>query len=165
MLKRRTRKSRTTINKYSYKTIIVTVLMQVEENQGYILRVSHDDWVEQIFELKKYYSGINRNWRVGTPILLAKKTQVGDSFIGYGITDKVEMLFEMSAEEEHYCKENGWKVCITFKPLIRFLNPVPIKMTPIGNDRRKGMFLHGVMLSEDTVDTILEIAEEYTPLT
>jgi hypothetical protein len=31
--------------------------MQVEENQGYILRVSHDDWVEQIFEIGKYYSG------------------------------------------------------------------------------------------------------------
>ena len=48
--------------------------MHVEERPGYILRVSHDDWVEQIFELKKYYSGIIRNWRIGTPILLAKKT-------------------------------------------------------------------------------------------
>ena len=37
--------------------------MQIEENQGYILKVSHDDWVEQIFELKKDYSGIIRNWR------------------------------------------------------------------------------------------------------
>jgi len=137
--------------------------MQVEENHGYILRVSHDDWVKQVFELKKYYSGIIRNWRVGTPILLAKKTQVGDSFLGYGITDKVEMLWEMSAEEEHYCKENGWKVAITFKPIIKFENPVPIKMTPLKGDKRKGMFLHGVILTEDTVDTILEIAEEYTP--
>ncbi len=137
--------------------------MQVEENHGYILRVSHDDWVDQIFELKKYYSGIIRNWRVGTPILLAKKKHVGDSFLGYGITDKVEMLWEMSAEEEHYCKENGWKVAITFKPIIKFENPVPIKMTPLKGDKRKGMFLHGVILTEDTVDTILEIAEEYTP--
>ena len=137
--------------------------MQVEENHGYILRVSHDDWVDQIFELKKYYSGIIRNWRVGPPILLAKKNHVGDSFLGYGITDKVEMLWEMSAEEEHYCKENGWKVAITFKPIIKFENPVPIKMTPLKGDKRKGMFLHGVILTEDTVDTILEIAEEYTP--
>lgn len=136
--------------------------MQVEENPGYILRVSHDDWVEQIFDLKKYYSGIIRNWRIGTPILLAKKTQVGDSFLGYGITDKVEMLWEMSAEEEHYCKENGWKVAITFKPIIKFDSPLPIKMTPLKDDRRKGMFLHGVTLTEDTVDTILEIAEEYS---
>ena len=31
--------------------------MQVEENSRCILRVSHDDWVKQVFELKKYYSG------------------------------------------------------------------------------------------------------------
>lgn len=118
---------------------------------------------ETVFELKKYYSGIIRNWRMGTPILLAKTTHVGDSFLGYGITDKVEMLWEMSAEEEHYCKENGWKVAITFKPIIKFKSPVPIKMTPLKGDKRKGMFLHVVILTEDTVDTILEIAEEYTP--
>ena len=67
--------------------------MQIEENQGYILKVSHDDWVEQIFELKKDYSGIIRNWRVGTPIFLAKKKDAGDSFLGYGVTEKVEMLW------------------------------------------------------------------------
>lgn len=46
--------------------------------------MSHDDWVKHVFELKKYFSGINRNRRVGTPILLAKKTKVGDSFLEYG---------------------------------------------------------------------------------
>ncbi len=137
--------------------------MQVEERPGYILRVSHEDWVEQIYEINKYYSGIIRNWRIGTPILLAKKTEVGDSFLGYGITSKVEMLWEMSPEEEHYCKENGWKVALSFKPLIRFENPLPIKMTPLANDKRKGFFLHGVLLPEDTVDTILETAEGLSP--
>ena len=125
--------------------------------------MSYDDWVKQVFELKKYYSGIIRNWRVETPILLAKTTHVGDSFLGYGITDKVEMLWEMSSEEEHYCKENGWKVAITFKPIIKFENPVPIKMMPLKGNKRKGMSLHVVILTEDTVDAILEIAEEYTP--
>ncbi len=134
--------------------------MQVEGRPGYILRVSHDDWVEQIFEIKKYYSGIIRNFRIGTPILFAKKTHVGDSFLGYGITQKVEMLWEMSPEEEHYCKENGWKVAISFKPLIKFENPLPIKMTPLKDDKRKGFFLHGALLSEDTVDSILDTAEE-----
>ncbi len=92
--------------------------------------------------------------------MLAKKTHVGDSFLGYGITQKVEMLWEMSPEEEHYCKENGWKVAISFNPLIKFDNPLPIKMTPLKDDKRKGFFLHGVLLSEDTVDSILETAEE-----
>ncbi len=96
---------------------------------------------------------------MGIPILLAKKIDAGDSFLGYGITAQVEILWEMSAKEEHYCKENGWKVVITFKPLIKFPNHIPIKMSPLKNDKRKGKFLHGAMLPEDTVDTLLEIAE------
>ena len=67
--------------------------MMLEETPGYIMRIINDDWVTQVFELKKYYSGIIRKWRIGTPILFAKKTEVGDSFLGYGITDRVEMLW------------------------------------------------------------------------
>ena len=132
-----------------------------DENPGYILRVSTDDWVEQIFEIKKYYSGIMRNWKRGTPILLAKKTDVGDSFLGYGITDKVEMLWEMTPEEENYCRENNWRCALTLKPLIRFNKPYPIKETFLADDPRKGSFLHGAMLVEVKVDEILEQAEDY----
>jgi len=132
-----------------------------EDNPGYILRVSTEDWVEQIFEIKKYYSGIMRNWKRGTPILLAKKTEAGDSFLGYGITDKVEMLWEMSPEEENYCRENKWRCALTLKPLIRFKNPYPIKETFLAEDKRKGSFLHGAMLMEEQVDEILEHAEDY----
>ena len=39
--------------------------MSLEDTPGYILRVSHDDWVQQIYELNKYYSGIMRHWRIG----------------------------------------------------------------------------------------------------
>ncbi len=136
--------------------------MEVEETLGYIMMISHDDWVEQIFNLNKYYTGLIRKWRIGPPILLAKKTEVGDSFLGYGIVSKVERLWEMSAEEEHYCKENGWKISISFKPLIRFDRPLALKMTPVGDDKRKGMFLHGATLREYTVDTILGAAEKYS---
>jgi len=37
-----------------------------DDNPGYILRVSSDDWVEQVYEINKYYSGIMRHWRIGT---------------------------------------------------------------------------------------------------
>ncbi|MCW4049501.1 MAG: hypothetical protein NWE89_07160 [Candidatus Bathyarchaeota archaeon] len=135
--------------------------MTIDDRPGYILRVSSDEWVEQIYELQKYYSGIMRNWKIGTPILLAKKTEVGDSFLGYGITDKVEMLWEMTPEEENYCRENKWKCALTFKPLIRFDKPLPIKATFLADDKRKGSFLHGAMLNEEQIDTILEAAEDY----
>jgi hypothetical protein len=134
--------------------------MVSEDNPGYVLRVNSDEWVEQIFQLKKYYSGIMRNWRRGTPILLAKKAEQGDSFLGYGITDKVEMLWEMTPEEEDYCRENRWKCALTFQPLIKFEAPLPIKDTVLANDRRKGSLLHGAMLPEEQVDSILDKAEE-----
>ena len=78
--------------------------MSEEQNYGYILRISTDDWLDQVYELKKYYSGVMRGWKRNTSILLAKKTEVGDSFIGYGVIGKVELLWELSPEEEAYCK-------------------------------------------------------------
>ena len=112
--------------------------MVSDENPGYILRVSTDDWVEQIFEIKKYYSGIMRNWKRGTPILLAKKTDVGDSFLGYGITDKVEMLWEMTPEEENYCRENNWRCTLTLKPLDTLREAIPHKRDVSGRRPTQG---------------------------
>jgi len=129
-------------------------------NNGYILRISEDDWEKQVFEIKKYYTAVRRKWHRGTNILLARKTDVGDSFIGYGVVGKVEHLWELSPEEEAYCQENNWKIVITFKALTRFKNPYPIKDTFLADDPRKGSFLHGARLSEEHTDDILEAAEE-----
>jgi len=131
-----------------------------EGRQGYILRISTDAWLDQVYERKKYYSGVMRDWKRGTNILLAKKTNIGDSFIGYGVVDKVEMLWEMTPEDEKYSEENGWKCALSFKTLFRFNKPYPIKESILADDPRKGMFLHGVKLTEEQVDAILEAAEE-----
>jgi len=135
--------------------------MSDEQNYGYILRLSTDSWRDQVFELKKYYSGVMRGWKRETPILLAKKTEAGDSFIGYGVVGKVEMLWELSPEEEAYCRENNWKCALTFKALNGFEKPYPIKESLLADDTRKGAFLHGARLAEDQVDAILDAAEEY----
>jgi hypothetical protein len=42
------------------------------------------------------------------------KAEGRDSFVGYGIVDKVEMLWEMTPEEEDYSRGHGWK-WLTFK--------------------------------------------------
>ena len=103
---------------------------------------------------------MRRKWHRETNILLARKTDVGDSFIGYGVVGKVEHLWELSPEEEAYCQENNWKVVISFKALNRFMNPCPIKATFLAGDPRKGSFLHVARLSEQQTDDILEAAEE-----
>ncbi len=135
--------------------------MSEVENYGYILRISTDEWLDQVYELKKYYSGVVRGWRRETPILLAKKTALGDSFIGYGIVGKIEQLWELPPEEEAYCRENKWKCALTFKALNRFEKPYPIKESSLAEDARKGSFLHGARLAKDEVDAILDAAEAY----
>jgi hypothetical protein len=135
--------------------------MGLGDNPGYVLRISSDEWRDQVFELKKYYSGIMRNWKRGTTILLAKKCDEGDSFLGYGVAERVEMLWEMSPEEEQYCKENNWKCAISFEPLITFMKPYPIKLSILSDDKRKGMYLHGIKIHEGTVNSIIEAAEQY----
>ena len=133
--------------------------MDEESNHGYILRISQDKWEEQVFRLCKYYPGFHRKWKVGTPILLLKKTDIGDSFIGYGITDKVEMPWEMPPEEEKYCKDNGWICALSLNPLVKFEKPIPIKETFLADDKRKGRLLHGIIVSNRNVNEILKAGE------
>ena len=102
-----------------------------------------------------------RGWKRETPILLAMKTDAGDSFIGYGVVGKVEHLWELPPEEEAYCRENNWKCALTFKALNRFERPYPIKESLLSEDPRRGSFLHAARLTEDQVDAILDAAEEY----
>ena len=135
--------------------------MSEDQNYGYILRLSTEDWRDQVYELKKYYSGVMRGWKRETPVLLAMKTDEGDSFIGYGVVGKVEHLWELSPEEDAYCRENNWKCALTFKALNRFERPYPIKESLLADDPRKGSFLHAARLTEDQVDALLDAAEDY----
>jgi hypothetical protein len=66
----------------------------------------------------------------------------------------------MTPEEETYVKEHGWKIGLTLRNLVKFPKPLPIKETIMASDKRRGAFLHGAILSEDQVDSILEAAEE-----
>ena len=136
--------------------------MATTENQanGYILRISHEVLVNQVFSLGKYYSGIQRNFIRGTPLLFAARSEGGDSLVGYGIVDKVEMLWEMTPEEEIYAREHGWKIALTLRGATRFGTPLLIKNSLLKEDKRKGAYLHGAKLSEDTIDALLEQAEE-----
>ena len=133
----------------------------VGEVGGYILRISKEEWVRQVFEKRKYYPGIMRRWAHGTTILLARKTERGDSFIGYGVIGRIDMPWELPEEEREYCKRHGWKCAISFKNLTRFEEPLPIKETFLREDRRKGKFLHGIPLTVEQIDSILESAEDH----
>jgi len=131
-----------------------------QDRKGYILRISKDDWERQVFEQKKYYTGLSRGWKLGTIIFFVRKREAGDSFIGYGIVEKIDTLSELTPEEEKYCEENGWKLALKFKYVSKFSTPYPIKNSILSNDVRKGRYLHGVALNEDQVNEILEKAKD-----
>jgi hypothetical protein len=101
-----------------------------------------------------------RDYKRGTPILLIMKAEGRNSFVGYGIIDKVEMLWEMAPEEENYSRGHGWKCGLTLRGLTRFARPYPIKKSYLSTDPRRGAFLNGAKLTEEQVDSILEAAEE-----
>ena len=133
-----------------------------DENPGYILRISKEEWLEQVFRLKRYYPGLMRRYKPGTPILFVKKADEGDSFVGYGAIDKIEMPWELPPEDEEYCRSNNWKCCITFREdMMRWDRPLPIKESILNGDNRKGSYLHGIKLSTEHVNTILKDAEAY----
>jgi hypothetical protein len=131
---------------------------------GYVLRIKQEDWVEQVFELNKYYTGLVRRYARGDSILfLSKVPKLGDCFIGYGVLDNVEHLWEMTPADEEYAKANGWKIGLTFRGLTRLNFPVPRSATPLSldNDPRTGAFIHGAKISIETVDGVLEACEEH----
>ena len=126
---------------------------------GYVLRISHEDLVDQVFNLGKYYAGIQRNFIRGTPLLFAAKSESGDSIVGYGVVDKIESLWEMTPGDEIYAKEHGWKVGLSLRGATKFKTPLLIKNSLLKEDKRRGAFLHGAKFSKDTIDGLLEQAE------
>jgi hypothetical protein len=132
---------------------------KINSTDGYVLRISHEDLVNQVFSLGKYYSGVIRDFKRGTPLLFAAKSEGGDSLVGYGVIDNVENLWEMLPADEDYAKEHGWKIALTLRGATRFKTPLLIKNSLLKDDKRRGAFLHGAKLSEETIDALLEQAE------
>lgn len=139
---------------------------KISSTDGYVLRISREELAKQVFNIGKYYTGLLRDYKRGTPVIFAKaesvdgKKKTVDCLIGYGVVDKVEMLWEMSPEEEDYCRGHGWRVGLTLKGGIRFRKPLPMKESALKTDKRRGAFLHGAKFSEETIEALLEQAEE-----
>jgi len=127
----------------------------MEETGGYILRISRDEWVKQVFNLKRYYAGVRRRWEPGLTILFAHKAEKGDSFLGYGVIESVLKTEELSEKERTECKKYGWNRAINFKDIRKFHPPLPIKETVIKDVGVRGNRLHGFPLTSAQVQSIL----------
>lgn len=131
----------------------------VTQPGNFILRITREEWLERVYRIKKYYPGVSRRWERGSIIFFARKSSVGDSFIGYGIVEEFVKKDYLSDEERLECDTMNWKGAIIFKELYRFEPPIPIKETSLASLKAKGKCLHGFSLSNEQTAEILEIAE------
>lgn len=127
--------------------------------ENYILRISKDEWEKQVFAIKSYYAGVRRDWEPNAKILLVKKTESGDAFIGYAMIKSVADLQEMSDEEKDMCINNNWNKKLSFGKLVRFESPVPVKDTVVSKWGQRGALLHGAPISEADIESIVKAAK------
>ncbi len=127
---------------------------------GYILRITRDKWVKQVFDLEKYYVGVRGRWEPGLTIFFARKAEKGDSFLGCGQIETVQSLEELSEEERSECERWNWKHALNFKNVVRFNPPLPIKETLIKEVGLRGSRLHGYRLTSEQVRSLLSQAKK-----
>jgi len=129
------------------------------EVDGYILRISTKEWVDQVFNLAIYYTSTRRKWNAGQTIIFVHKTSIGDAIIGYGEIGNIYASDELSEEERRECEKWRWKKAIEFKYVIRFDKPLPIKETFLKDLKLRGRFLHCFPLNKEQLSSIISKAE------
>ncbi len=133
------------------------------EANGYILRISTKEWVDQVFNLAIYYTSTRRKWNRGQTIVFVHKTNIGDAIIGYGEIGNIYASEELSEEERHECEKWGWKKAIEFKYIIRFDKPLQIKKTFLKGSKLRGRSLHGFPLNKEQINLTISHAEQLQP--
>jgi len=128
------------------------------EAEGYILRIATEKWVDQVFGMAIYYTGLRRRWKPGQTIVFLHKTSVGDSIVGYGVIGRICEKDELPEEEQRECEKHGWKKAIEFK-YVKPVKPLPIKETFMKDLGLSGKYLHGLKLDQEKLNSIISQAE------
>ena len=149
-------------NKLSIQFEVRTALSVTSQGSpnNFILRITRDEWFKQVFSIKKYFPGIGRRWEPGGTILLVRKAERGDSFVGYGVLEEFVKRDLLPEEKRRECETMGWKGVLVFNELYRFEPPLKIKDTIIGVSRAKGKCFHGYPLTQEQVESVLRTAKE-----
>jgi len=128
------------------------------EAEGYVLRITSEKWVSQVFCLAIYYTNLRRRWKRGQTIVFLHKTSVGDSIVGYGVIERISEKDELPEEEQRECEKHGWKKAIEFI-YVKPVKPLPIKETFLKDLGLSGKYLHGLKLDEAQLNSIISQAE------
>jgi len=132
---------------------------RIDYPRNYVLRITKEEWYRQVYTIKKYYPGVRRRWDPGGTILLVRKPEKTDSFIGYGIVGDFTKKDQLPEEKRQECVKMGWRGEIAFKELYKFDPPLPIKDTALGGLGAKGKILQGYPLTNEQVQSVLDTAK------
>ena len=127
--------------------------------EGYVLRIASKTWVDHVFDMAIYYTNLRRKWNIGQAIIFVHKTEDGDAIVGHGVVENVCEREELSEEEKGKHLEHDWKKAVTFKYVVRFNRPLPVRETFLGDPKYRGRYCHGLELSRRQVDTLISQAE------
>ena len=128
--------------------------------QSYILRITKEEWFRQVFTIKKYYPGVPRKWEPNAKILLVRKSEDGDSFVGYGTLKSYIKRDLLPEDERRECESMKWTGALVFNELFKFDPPLLLRETLLSGTRVRGSHLQGYPLTQGQVDSILSRAKE-----
>jgi hypothetical protein len=131
------------------------------EIAGYVLRITSDYWVDHVFDMAIYYTNLRRNWKTDQTIIFIHKAESGDSVVGYGVIENASRQNELPEEER--VESEKWKIALVFRYVLRFEKPLPIKETFLREPRFRGRYAHGLSVSKEQIDSILNRAESRSP--
>jgi hypothetical protein len=131
------------------------------EVAGYVLRITSSFWADHVFDMAIYYTNLCRKWQAGQTIIFTHKTESGDSVIGYGVIERACQQNELAEEDK--VEPGKWKTALVFKYVLRFEKPLPIKKTFLKEPKFRGRYSHGLGVSKEQIDSVLNRAEEQSP--
>lgn len=128
--------------------------------EGYILRITTKEWVNQVFDLAIYYTSARRKWKAGQTVVFIHKTQQGDALVGYGEIGNIYAVEELSKEEKRECERWGWKKAIEFRYILKFEKPLLVKQTFLKDLKLRGKSFHTYPLNKDQLAHTISQAEQ-----
>jgi hypothetical protein len=132
----------------------------MSEADGYILRISSDKLVNQVFDSTVYYTNMQRKWKERHVILFLHRTTIGDAFVGYGVIRKACRRELLANEDRKACEAGDWRTALEFLYVKRFANPVLIKDTFLNKSKLRGRYLHGLHIEKSHLESVLKQNEQ-----
>jgi hypothetical protein len=131
------------------------------EVAGYVLRITSNSWVDHVFNMAIYYTNLRRKWQAGQTIIFTHRTESGDSVVGYGVIERACEQDELA--EEDRAEPEKWKKALVFRYVLKFEKPLSIKETFLKEPKFRGRYAHGLGVTKEQIDSILNRAEPPSP--